>query len=85
MTDAARAGGRVHHAVDHERRAFQLVFGARAQVVGLEAPGDFELAEVGRVDLIERRVAVVAQVAGVGRPLAVLGAQLIRLCPQAGD
>ena len=30
------------------RRAFQLVLGARAEVVGLEAPRHFELVEVGR-------------------------------------
>ena len=52
---AARAAGRVEHALDHQRRAFELVLGTRAEVVGLEAPGDFELVEVGGVDLIEGR------------------------------
>ena len=40
---AARAGRGVDHALDHQRRAFQLVFGPRAEIVGLESPGDFEL------------------------------------------
>ena len=45
---SARPAGGVEHALDHEGRSFQLVFGARAEVVGLEAPRDFELAEVAR-------------------------------------
>ena len=69
---AARAAGRVEHAADHQRRAFELVFRARAEAVGLEAPGDFELVEVARVDLIERRVPGAAQIGRVVRPLAVL-------------
>ena len=53
---AARAGGRIEHALDHDGRAFELGFGTRTEVVGLQAPRDFQLAEVGAVDLIERRV-----------------------------
>ena len=67
---AARAGGRVEHAVDHQRRAFELVLGARAEVVGLEPPGDSSVLKLRRDDLIERRVVMVAQVAGVMTPLA---------------
>src|SRR6185503_9932399 len=40
---------RVDHAVNHERRAFELVLGPGAKVVCLEAPRDFELVEVLRV------------------------------------
>src|SRR6185436_982336 len=40
---SARARGRVEHALDRQRRAFELVLGAGAEVVGLEAPGDLEL------------------------------------------
>src|SRR5215469_1223733 len=36
---SARPGGRIQDALDHQRRAFELVFRKRAQVVGLEAPG----------------------------------------------
>ena len=71
---APGAGRRVDHPLDHHRRAFELGLGARAEVVGLEPPRDFHLAEVGGVDLIERRVLAAAQIGGVHRPLAVLGA-----------
>ena len=67
---APRAAGGVEHAVDRERRAFELVLGTRAEAVGLEAPRHFELAEVGGVDLIERRVLGAADVGGVVRPVA---------------
>ena len=73
---AARAGGGVEDAVRHQRRAFQVVFGARAEVLGLEMPREFELIEVRGVDLIERRVAGVAGVAAVAAPFAVLRAGL---------
>ena len=53
---SARAAGRIEHALDRERRPFELVFGPRTEVVGLEAPRDLELVEVRRVDLIERRI-----------------------------
>ena len=67
---AARAAGGVEHAVDRERRAFQLVLGARPEDVGLETPRDLERIEVGGVDLIERRVFGAADVRGVMRPVA---------------
>ena len=67
---APRAGRRVEHAADHQRRAFELVLGPRAEAVGLEAPGDFERVEVAGVDLVERRIVLVAQVAGIRPPLA---------------
>ena len=73
---AARSGGGVDHAVDHQRRAFQLVFGAIADAVGLETPRHFELVEVGSVDLIERPVAGAGEIRRVGRPLGVLGMPL---------
>ena len=68
---SASAAGRVEHAADHQRRAFELVFGPRPEAVGLEAPRDFELVEVARVDLIERRVLRAAKIGGVVRPLTV--------------
>ena len=76
---SARAAGRVEHALDHQRRAFELVLGARAEVVGLEPPGDLELVEVRGVDLVERRVAPAPEVGGVVRPLAVVDAGFARL------
>ncbi len=53
----ARSACRVEHAVDRDRCALQLELGPRTEAVGLEAPRDFELAVIGRVDLIERRPA----------------------------
>ena len=44
---AARAGRRVEHALDHDGRAFELGLGTRTEVVGLEPPRHFQLAEVG--------------------------------------
>ncbi len=72
---AARAGRGIEHPLDHDGRAFELGFGTRTEVVGLQAPRHFELADVAAVDLIERRVLRAAEVRGVHRPLAVLGAR----------
>ena len=71
-----RAGGRVEHAFDHQRRALQLEFGKRPEAVGLEAPRNFQRVEVGRVDLVERRIPGGLQVGSVRPPLAVLGRRL---------
>ena len=70
------AAGRVQPAADHERRGLEIELEARTEVVGLEAPRHFELAEVGCGDLIERRVARVPEVAAVGPPLALRRARL---------
>ncbi len=67
------AGRRVEHPTDHQRRAFELVFGAGAETIGLEAPRDLEVLEVLRRDLVEWRIAAAARVARVAWPLAVLG------------
>ena len=69
---APRSGGRIEPAVDHERGGFEHEFGPRAERVRLEAPGDFELVEVGCVDLAERGVARVSEISSVTPPLAVL-------------
>src|SRR5207253_9946513 len=53
---AARSCRRVQNAVYHQRRSFELVLRAVAEVVRLDAPGDFEVAEIGGVDLIQRPV-----------------------------
>ncbi len=72
----ARARSGVEDAIDHQRRAFQLEFRTVAEVVGLESPGDLEFVEIGGVDLIERRVAKIAEVAGIGWPLSVANSGL---------
>ncbi len=70
---APRAGGRVEHAPDHDRRAFEFVFRIGPEIVGLEPPRDLQLVEVGCIDLIERRIAAEAQVSAIAWPFAVLG------------
>ena len=75
---AARAGGRVEHAVDHERGRLEDVLRARAEVLGAEPPRRFQGAEVAGVDLVQGGVAGVAEVSPVGRPLAAGSAVLGR-------
>ena len=72
----ARAGGRVDGALDHQRRGLELELGPRTETIGLEPPRDVEGAEVGGVDLGERRVSGMPQIAAVATPLAVGGAGL---------
>ena len=71
-----RPGGRVHDATHHQRRGLELIFGPGTEAFGLESPRDLQLAEIVRGDLIERRIARVAEVGAVGRPLALLRARL---------
>ena len=68
---AAAARGRIQHAVGHHRRRLEHELGPRPEMIGLEAPRDGELAEIRRVDLIERRIARVPRVAAVGAPFTV--------------
>ena len=65
---APHAGRRVQHAIDEQRRGRIQRVGARAEEVGLQPPGDLQLAEVVLRDLVGGRVAVARQVAAVGRP-----------------
>ena len=68
---AAHPRLRVHHAVHHQRRHLHVVVGTRAEVVGLEPPGDAQVLGVVFVDLIERRVLRAARLAGVRAPFTV--------------
>ncbi len=47
---AIGSGGRVHDALDDQRRGFEVVFGTRAERVGMESPGDLEFIEIRCVD-----------------------------------
>src|SRR2546430_8809543 len=49
---AARSSRRVQDAVHHQRCSFKLVLGPVAEIIRLDAPGDFEIAKIGRVDLV---------------------------------
>src|SRR4029077_14524731 len=73
---APRSAGRIDNALDHQRRRLELEFRTRPEAVGLEPPRDLERVEVRGVDLIERRVARVTDVAAVAAPLAVARAGL---------
>ena len=82
---AACAACGIKDAVDHQRRGFELSLRAGAQVIGLEAPGDFEPAEVLTVDLVEWRVTRVTKIAAVSAPLPVFGPGLsAHACAAAG-
>ena len=73
---APRPRRRVQNAVHHERRTFELVLRPVTEVVRLDAPGDFQVAEVGGVDLVQRPVSSPRKIGGVGRPLRVLRMKL---------
>ena len=73
---AGGAGRDVEDTVDRERRRLIVVDGLRPEVVGLPAPGDLQVADVVRGDLIERGVPRAAGVAAVVAPLAIGGAGL---------
>ncbi len=51
------AVGRVHHPADHQRRGLIEIVRLRTEHVGLQPPGDLEVVEVCRGDLVERRIA----------------------------
>src|SRR6266446_2718098 len=67
---AARPAGGINDTVCHKRRAFELSFGSRTQVIRLEPPRHFQLAEIVCIDLIERRVACISRISTVGPPLS---------------
>ena len=71
-----RADRGVEHAVDHQRRRLEIEVRPDAEDIGLEPPGDLQLAEVLGVDLIVRHIASASQIAAVGAPLAALCAGL---------
>ena len=50
-----------------------LYSGKGTEVVGLEGPGNLKLIEIRSVNLRERRIARVPEVAAVGGPFSVLG------------
>ncbi len=68
---AACADRGEHDALDHQGGGFQVEFRARTKGVRLETPGHLQIVEVGGVDLIQRRIAVGGQVAGIGAPLGI--------------
>ncbi|MNM83723.1 hypothetical protein D3C81_957900 [compost metagenome] len=69
----AMGGAGIEHAVGLERGVFvgqfHRVIGGW-QIAGLDTPGFLQLADVGRGDLLERRVAVTEFAAAIGLPVA---------------
>src|SRR5262249_24625038 len=65
----ARSDGRIDSPAGHKGRAFEIDFRPRPEGVGLEPPGDFELAEIVLRYLIERRVARASEIAAIALPL----------------
>ena len=76
---APRPCGREDDAINHQGCRLEVVLRVRTQVVGLEPPRDFEIAEVVCGDLIEWRVAGPCDVAGIRPPRSTLGA-FLRCC-----
>ena len=70
---AAEAGGAIDAAFHHQRRGLVVGVQARAQGVGAEAPGQFQLVEVGGIDLVQRRIAGAGQIIGVMQPVGFAG------------
>ena len=68
---AAGAGHGIEPALDQQRRALQVELRARAEMPGLEFPGHFQLVEIGGVDLVQRLVAVIGEVAAIAGPVGV--------------
>ena len=62
---------RVQHAIRHKGRALKVELRSRTQIAGLEPPGHLEFVEILPGDLVERRIAVVREVAPVGHPFAL--------------
>ena len=60
--------GGIQNPVRHHWRRPKVELGRRAEVVGLPAPGDAQLADVVAIDLIQRRVAGAAGIVPVVEP-----------------
>ena len=74
---ATIAGRGVKHAVDIARRGLEGVVGVRTEVVSAKHPGHLEVAEVARIDLVERRETGAPRVTALVPPLPVLGARFL--------
>ena len=51
---------------------------AVTEIIRLDAPGNFQFAEIGSVDLVQRAVARPRQVGGVAGPLRIFRVELSR-------
>ena len=69
--DAEISGGDVHHAVDHDRRAFDRLAGAALELSRVVRPGRFEPRDVPDIDLLKRGIPHAAGVVAHARPVDV--------------
>jgi hypothetical protein len=67
------------------RSSFEFKLRTRTEGIGLEPPSYFEFVEVARIDLIERRVTVIAEITGVGGPFPIGGARLAEDCSDQSE
>ena len=63
------AGAHVSDAVVHERLRFARILRRDRRASKACPPNAFELAYIGRVDLVERRISLVVEIAAVRRPV----------------
>ena len=81
---AARSRGCIENPACHQGCGFKSIFRRGPEVIGLESPGQLKLIKVAGIDLIEGRIAPVAQVTAVGSPLRIRGCRLC-LCRCLSD
>src|ERR1700746_1034950 len=63
------AGTDIHDPVFDERRRLERIFAAKPGAFEAGHPGSFELLDGRRVDLLQRRIALIGHVATVGNPV----------------
>src|SRR5262249_15717192 len=63
----------VHDAIPDQRRCLERVFGTEPGTFETGHPGPFELLDVGGVDLLQRRIALIGQVAAICHPVLTYG------------
>ncbi len=78
---AAQPRAGVQHAIRHQGRSAKVELGSRAEVVGLPAPGDPQLADVFAVDLGEWGVTRAGKVTSVVQPLGASEPAALRAVP----
>ncbi len=61
----------VEHSTYHQGCGFEAIFRRRPEVICLESPSQLKLIEVAGIDLLEGRIACVAEVTTVGGPLGI--------------
>ena len=63
------AGDDIHDAVLHERRRLEGIFAAEARALQARHPRALELPDIGGVDLLQRGIAIIGEIAAVRHPV----------------